>query len=142
VTSLALKAVDMINADGDLAYGLVRVHGEAEAGRVDEASILHDAKAFEHVDYVFFRRFQDGRSSQVAAFVVDNSDDAHDEATLSKLHHQLWLHGTAPLMYVAWPTRIDILSCARGPDFWVNEKTSYKPADKIPLQTRGLFKRA
>jgi hypothetical protein len=30
----------------------------------------------------------------------------------------LWLHGGAPLIYVAWPTRIDILSCARRPDFW------------------------
>src|SRR5208337_1436779 len=129
----------MIDADGDLAFGLEPVHAEAKAGRVDEASILHDAKSFEHVDYVFFRRFSDGRSSQVAVFVVDNSDGEHDEITLSKLHHQLWLHGTAPLMYVAWRTRIDILSCARGPDFWVNEKTSYRPADKIELPTGGLL---
>ncbi len=139
MVSLALKVVDMIDADGELAFGLEPVHAEAKAGRVDEASILHDAKSFEHVDYVFFRRFSDGRSSQVAAFVVDNSDGEHDEITLSKLHRQLWLHGTAPLMYVAWRTRIDILSCARGPDFWVNEKTSYRPADKIELPTGGLL---
>jgi len=44
----------MIDADGDLAVGLEPVHAEAKAGRVDEASILHDAKSFEHVDYVFF----------------------------------------------------------------------------------------
>ena len=45
----------------------------------------------------------------------------------------------APLMYVAWRTRIDILSCARGPISRVNEKTSYRPADKIELPTGGLL---
>ena len=112
MTAPALELVDMVDADGDLAYGLVPVHAESEAGRVDEASILHDAKSFQHIDYVFFRRFADGRSSQVAAYVVDNSTDKVDENTLAKLHRQLWLHGAAPLLYVAWCTRIDILSCA------------------------------
>ena len=129
----------MVDADGDLAYGLVPVHAESEAGRVDEASILHDAESFQHIDYVFFRRFDDGRSSQVAAYVVDNSTDKVDEATLAKLHHQLWLHGAAPLLYVAWRTRIDILSCARGPDFWDNDGNIYKPADRIDLKAGGLF---
>src|SRR5438270_403286 len=139
VSALALEFVDMIDADGDLAYGLVPVHGDEKVERVDEASVLHEAKSFVHVDYVFFRRFSDGRSSQVAAFVVDNSEDKVDERTLSRLHHQVWLHGTAPLLYVAWRTRIDILSCARGPDFWVNDDTSYKPADRIKLPSGGLL---
>src|SRR5258708_4693913 len=108
----------MIDADGELAAGLVPVHGNTEVDRIDEAAVLHDAQSFEHVDYVFFRRFADGRSSQVAAFVVDNSTERIDEQALARLHHQLWLHGAAPLMYVSWPSRIDILSCARGPDFW------------------------
>ncbi len=139
MAALALELVDMIDADGDPAYGLVPVHGDENVERIDEASVLHDAKSFQHVDYVFFRRFSDGRSSQVAAFVVDNSEDKVDERMLARLHHQVWLHGTTPLLYVAWRTRIDILSCARGPDFWVNENTSYEPADRIKLPTRGLF---
>lgn len=135
----ALELVDMVDAEGGLAFGLVSVHGEEGLERVYEAAILHEAKSFLHVDYVFFRRYSDGRSSQVAAFVVDNSEGKVNEATLSRLHHQLWLHGTAPLLYVAWRTRIDILSCARGPDFWVDDDTTYEPAARIDLPTGGLF---
>jgi hypothetical protein len=54
LAAIVLELVDMIDAEGDLAFGLVRVHAEAEVGRVDEASILHDAKSFQHVDYVLF----------------------------------------------------------------------------------------
>jgi N-6 DNA Methylase len=139
VATKALELVNMIDVDGDPAFGLVSIHGESQEGRVDEASIIHDARSFHNVDYVFFRRFADGRSSQVAAYVIDNSRDRVDEDALARLHHQLWLHGAAPLMYVAWRTRIDILSCARGPDFWVNDKTSYRPADRIELTAGGLF---
>ncbi len=138
MAGIALKLVDMIAADGELAAGLVPVHGNTEVDRVDEAAVLHDAQSFKHVSYVFFRRFADGRSSQIAAFVVDNSAERIDEQTLARLHHQLWLHGAAPLMYVSWPSRIDILSCARGPDFWVNDDTAYVPADRIDLPI-GMF---
>jgi N-6 DNA Methylase len=31
------------------------------------------------------------------------------------------------------------LSCARGPDFWVNERPSYRPADTIEIPTGGLL---
>ena len=137
MAALALELVDMVDADGDFAFGLVPVHGDEKVDRVDEASVLHEARSFQQVDYIFFRRFSDGRSSQVAAFVVDNGEDKVDERSLSRLHHQVWLHGTAPLLYVAWRTRIDILSCARGPDFWVNDDTAYKPADRIKLPTAG-----
>jgi len=53
VTAIALERVDMIDSEGDPAFGLVRVYGEGEVMRLDEASILHDAKSFRHVDYVF-----------------------------------------------------------------------------------------
>jgi hypothetical protein len=138
VATTALQLVDFIDAEGDPVYGLVPVHGNAEIARVDEASVIHDAKSFQHVDHVFFRRFSDGRSSQVAAFVVDNGAEKLSEAVLAKLHHQLWLHAAAPLLYVSWPSRIDILSCARGPDFWIDEDTSYEPADQINLPPDAL----
>ncbi|NQU24366.1 MAG: N-6 DNA methylase, partial [Candidatus Nealsonbacteria bacterium] len=94
---------------------------------------MFDAESFEHVDFVFFRRFSDGRSSQVAAYVVDNSDERLDEQALAELHLQVWLHGVAPLLYVAWPTRVDVLACARGPDFWEDEASEcrFKPSASI-----------
>jgi hypothetical protein len=55
---------------------------------------------------------------------------------LARLHQKLWLHGVAPLVYVAWPTRIDILSCARGPDFWKDDHLIYRPVEQIRLAAR------
>src|SRR5690606_135651 len=86
----------------------------------------------------------DFRSSVVAAYVVDNSNARVTEQQLAALHHELWLHGGAPLVYVAWPTRVDILSCARSPDFWRPEdvdgevQTAYKPAVNVPVRDEGM----
>ena len=90
-------------------------------------------------NYVFFRRFKDNqgkhiRSSQVAAYVVDNSQQGLIEADLANLHHVLWLHGVAPLVYVAWPTRIDILTCARKPDFWSADDAARSATIKRPVE--------
>ncbi len=127
----ALAALDFVQGARRPTHGLVPVADESSPLRVDEHAVLLDARLFERVDYVFFRRFEDGRSSQVAAFVVDNSNESLDEAAIAKLHHDLWLHGVSPLLYVSWPTRIDIFSCARGPDFWHHGQTRYRPADRI-----------
>lgn len=120
----ALECVDLICADGTPLPGLVPARGRGARDpslTIDEQAAVFDAESFEHVDFVFFRRFSDGRSSQVAAYVVDNSDERLDERALAELHLQVWLHGVAPLLYVAWPTRVDVLACARGPDFWEAE---------------------
>lgn len=128
----SLEYVDLVDAKNRPIDGLVAVRDAASTDRPHERAILIQAATFEHVDHVFFRRFNDGRSSQVAAFVVDNSKQRLSEPELAQLHHKLWLHGIAPLVYVAWPTRIDILSCARKPDFWTEQGTvEYKPAEKI-----------
>ena len=55
--------------------------------------------------------------------------------SIPKIIHQVWLQGTAPLLYVAWPSRVDVLSCARGPDFWDENQRQYKPAKA--LETAG-----
>lgn len=130
--SNSLRLVDIISSDGKLAPGLVPIKGEAKLS-VDEQAAVYAANFFEHIDYVFFRRFSDGRSSQVSAYIVDNSDERLDGNALGELHRQVWLYGMAPLLYVAWPGRIDILTCARGPDFWEyeGERCGYKPADEI-----------
>ena len=75
---------------------------------VREASLLTP----QHPDFVFFRRFADGRSSQVSAYVVDNTDNHVSSAELAELHRHIWLSGHTPLLYVAAPGRVDIYSCA------------------------------
>ena len=139
----SLKSVHLIGKDEKLTPGLVPVNeklhslpiGERAAVLdslpIDERAAVLDAANFPEVDFIFFRRFADGRSSQVAAYVVDNSDQRLEEAALATLHWQLWLHGTAPLLYIAWPSRVDVLTCARGPDFWQTDAFKYTPAETL-----------
>lgn len=88
------------------------------------------------IDFIFFRRFTDGRSSQVAAYVLDNSANVYTKEQIAELHYRVWLNGVAPLLYVEWPMQIDILRCAAKPDFWDNKKENrsrYKPHDVIKV---------
>lgn len=134
-----LQLVDLINPDGKPAAGLVPVGGTAKASlSIDEQATVTYAETFDRVDYVFFRRFSDGRSSQLLAYVVDNSDEKLNEDALAELHLKVWLHGAAPLIYVAWPTRIDILTCARGPDFWADEDQNYHYKPVKHFEVEGL----
>jgi N-6 DNA Methylase len=132
----SLELVDLLDSNNKPVDGLASVRELSSAEDFHESAILLQAATFKHIDYVFFRRFKDSngrhvRSSQVAAYVVDNSQQRQTEEELATLHHKLWLHGVAPLIYVAWPTRIDILSCARKPDFWDNGVTRYREAARI-----------
>jgi hypothetical protein len=135
MANTALQAVDLIRTDGKLSPGLVPVRNHRGGLDIGEKAVVFDAETFKRIDYVFFRRFSDGRSSQVAAYVVDNSDERLDEKALANLHLQVWLQGTAPLLYVAWPSRVDVLACARGPDFWDGNENRYNPAEM--LKTTG-----
>ena len=127
----SLQFVDFMNSGGKPATGLAAVRRpNAMDLNIDEQAAVFAAESFQNIDFIFFRRFADGRSSQMAAYVVDNSDQRLDERALAELHRQVWLQGTVPLLYVAWPSRIDVLTCARGPDFWkaANEECRYNPA--------------
>ncbi len=127
----ALQLVDLFNPLGKPIPGLIPVRGfNSSRLSIDERVAITDAESFNRIDFVFFRRFLDGRSSQILAYVVDNRDNRLDIQTLSRLHHQVWLHGASPLIYVAWPGKIDILACAREPDFWRQSDKSffYNPA--------------
>jgi len=137
MANMALQSVGFIRADGKPTSGLVSVKESiAKKLPVDEQAVVVEAKTFKTkndkpiIDFVFFRRFSDGRSSQVAAYVVDNSGDKLDENTLSGLHRQVWLQGTTPLLYIAGASQIDILACSREPDFWDKNKREckYNPA--------------
>jgi SAM-dependent methyltransferase len=135
----ALKHLDFFQQNNAPTAGLVSVQTTTAETTlaVDERVAVSEAAAFEKVDYVFFRRFSDGRSSLAAAYVVDNSDEHLDEKSLADLHRKLWLNGTVPLLYVAWATRVDVLSCIRGPDFWNDAASRFSPAESIDVRTAG-----
>jgi len=131
-----LQLVNLVSSDGMYAPGLVSTRGTIDTSlRIDEQAAVFNAKTFEYIDYIFFRRFSDGRSSQIAAYVINNSDERLNEEALARLHQKVWLHGAAPLIYIFWPTKIDILTCARGPDFWEKEECQYSPVEQFEVET-------
>ena len=138
-----LQRIDFIDSYGNPTSGLVPIHDTDFAiQHIDEkAAVLNAATLFNDIDYIFFRRFSDGRSSQISAYIVDNHDKRLNDEALAKLHHQVWLHGAAPLLYVAGSSSIDILSCARKPDFWKDKdgELQYNPAKSLDA---GAFKTA
>jgi hypothetical protein len=145
VTHSPLRAVDFFNSVDEPRPGLVDVHSQDLVHlSIDERSAIRDALFFEDIDFVFFRRFSDGRSSQVSAYIIDNTEERLDEQRLVELHREIWLHGTAPLLYVAWPSRIDILACVRQPDFWRSSDQTYQynPAERLeinPMKTAAAI---
>lgn len=130
--SALLQQLCLAPADGKaLLSGLVSVKDEslppqsiAEHVVRREALLLGDPRQELGIgiDYIFFRRFSDERSPQVAAYVVDNSNGRCSREDIAELHRRVWLNGTAPLLYVEWPTQVDVLRCATGPDFWDSRK--------------------
>ena len=113
-----LRRLDFASENGELVTGLVATSGgEESVERLDERLAVRAAIAIGHVDYVFFRRFADDRSSQVVAYVVENSDGRLSEPSVAELHKRAWLHGGVPLIYVAWQSRVDVLSCTARPGF-------------------------
>ncbi len=122
---VSLSAIDFSPLRGASVPGLVRIRGKRETLAVAEEAALRIADGIEGLDYVFFRRFSDGRSSQIAAYVIDNADEHLDDSALAEIHKEVWLNGVAPLLYVGWPTRVDVLSCTRAADFLKNDVLRY-----------------
>jgi len=132
----SLQHVDLFRERGGPVEGLVSVPKPPGNLPASEKAFIERTATIGDVDYVFFRRFNDGRSSHPAAFVIDNSDERLTKDDLAKLHNVLWLNGGAPLVYVAWPTQVDILSCARGPDFWRETEREYNPAFTLEVSSQ------
>lgn len=130
-----LDLVDLAPSKASEAGGLVRVHGTRHRLPMAEEAAVREAALFHRVDFVFFRRFSDGRSPQAAAYVVDNSDERLSKDELAELHWHVWMHGVTPLLYVAWPTRLDVLACSRTPDFWKDtaQKREYPEPERLAL---------
>jgi len=100
---------------------------------IDEQIALRQAHLLcDRIDFVFFRRFADGRSSQVAAYVIDDAGSKFTPDDISSLHHRLWLSGTTPLLYVSWQDHVDVLSCAAGAVAKNKESWKPKPFAAIP----------
>ena len=130
----SLHTIGFLEANGTPVTGLVPIAedgGSIEGLSLDERVAVADAASFEIIDYAFFRRFDDGRSSQLVAYIVDNTDNEHEDRDLAEVHREVWLQGTVPLLYIAWPTRIDVLACGRGADFWQNDTCEYRPERKL-----------
>jgi type I restriction-modification system DNA methylase subunit len=123
-----LEHIDYKYDDGNYVTGLVPL-AEAEFMpiQIDERAAVKDACLFNSIDYIFFRRFIDRRSSQIAAYIVDNSDSHLNNDQLAELHGNVWMQGTVPLLYIVQYNRIDLLACARKPDFWLNDDYQYNP---------------
>lgn len=128
----ALQILNLAPGAEPTVPGLVPVRQEDRAvADIAERSAVAQAVGIGDIDYILFRRFADERSSQVSAYVVDNRDGQFDNQRLAQIHKKVWLNGAAPLLYVGWQTRVDVLSCARGPDFWKNGTYKYAPAEQI-----------
>jgi len=135
-----LKAVDLAPSQGSKRSGLVPIRRRRGSLPIAEEAAIREAEGIDGLDYVFFRRFGDGRSSQVAAYVINNEDEHLTEAKLALIHKDVWINGNAPLLYIGWPTRVDVLSCARGPDFWKQSSDTfhYAPAERIQVEQPQL----
>jgi hypothetical protein len=131
----SLERLDFQEPHAARAPGLVRVDSAGDADGASEGAIIREVEAAfgAEIDFVYFRRFADGRASQALALVIDNSDERITPLVLAGLHRRLWWSGIAPLLYVGWPTRVDVLAAGRGPDFWVAGRDEYRPWDQFDI---------
>lgn len=141
--SALLQELDLEPVEGKVRLsGLVSVKNDTlPPAHIAERVALHEVRLLYRIkernghpiDYIFFRRFADGRSPRVAAYVVDNAGETLTREDLAQLHRKVWLNGSAPLLYVEWKSRVDILRCAAGPEFWNQrrEVCEYHAADSI-----------
>lgn len=85
-------------------------------------------------DYVYFRKFVDGRPSLPQIYIYDNTQNRFtDPIEIAALHRKVWNRGEVPLMYVINKTTVSIFSCARAPDFLKNGKLQLRPAETLEL---------
>lgn len=85
-------------------------------------------------DFVYFRKFGDGRPSLPQVYIYDNTKNQFAVDEIAALHRKVWNRGEAPLMYVISKTTVSIFSCARRPDFLSkNGKLQCKPAETLEL---------
>lgn len=120
--------------------GLVDVSDDETNLSLSEQLAVHEARDISSatnthwkIHAILFRRFADNRTSQIAAYIINNKTGEYDKNTLADLQQKLWLNGRAPLVYVYQSTRVDILSCVRDQEFWKNGHLCYTPSDQFKI---------
>lgn len=113
--------------------GLVCVDEKKSDRSAYEIIALFSAKEC-NADYVYFRRFEDGRPPLPQVYIYDNTTNKFSNDEIAVIHKKVWNRGEAPLMYVFSKTSVSIFSCARGPDFLSEEGfLKYNPAKILQL---------
>lgn len=135
LTLSSLRKFDQCTIDG-----LVSIKNDEIELPLAEQLAVHEARELSddpntnwEIDQILFRRFSDDRSSQVAAYIIDNKSGQYDTNTLADLQQKLWLNGKAPLVYVHQKTKVEILSCAREQEFWKDGQLCYHPSDQYRI---------
>lgn len=83
--------------------------------------------------HILFRRFSDGRSSQIAAYVVDNSICGYSKEQIAKLHHNVWLSGITPLLYVGDMQRVALYTCAAAAQYDKQKHWQSSPIEALSV---------
>jgi Type I restriction-modification system methyltransferase subunit len=136
-----VQALELVNLTADsIPSGsvLAQVLGTPdESLHLDEKIAVREAAFLtpKAPDFIFFRRFSDGRSSQAVAYVVDNTTIRFSAAELSELHRNIWLSGQAPLLYVEELGKVDIYSCAGSAAASKDNSWCPRPEDTIKLSS-------
>lgn len=134
-----------------ILQNLNRLHMSASSRQESGLLSVNDSKIQDHspneviallsaqeckADYVYFRKFVDGRPPLPQVYIYDNTKNRFsDPLEIAELHRKVWNRGEAPLMYVIGQTTVNIFSCARAPDFFNKGKgkLQYKPAETFEL---------
>lgn len=108
-----LLQLDMIDPQDTGASGLVfkghPIHDRHEYIVMEKALEKYD------VDAVYFRRFEDGRSSIPQVYIYDYTRFEKDENEIGLLHRRLWNSGQVPLFFIFTRTEIKIFNCLSSP---------------------------
>ena len=130
-----MNSLDKVNLNPDFPHpdGLEVVSREPSTKlTLAEQVAIRQANAISpSISYVFFRRFSGNRSSQAIAYIIDNANEKLSTRELANIHHNLWLNGTVPLLYVSGKTSVDILSCMSKPSVTNTDDWRYEPSVKL-----------
>ena len=118
-----LKKLNMSDSSRHMS-GLIQVNdGKMQAHSPNEVIALFSAQECK-ADYVYFRKFGDGRPSIPQVYIYDNTNNQlTNPVEIAELHRKVWNRGEAPLMYIISKTTVSIFSCARKPDFLAKDGT-------------------
>ena len=136
-----MHALDLVYMSEETAPSgmLVRVLKEPDSNLpIDEQIALRTAFFLDpQPTHILFRRFSDGRSSQIAAYVVDNSICGYTREQVAKLHHNVWLSGITPLLYVGDRQEVALYACAGAAQYDKQKNWESTPIETLSV-ARGI----